>query len=492
MPAHEGDRVVTEVLVIGSGAGGATIARTLAELGHDVLVLEEGHRVPSARYGGSSADAFPTFYRNRGMTPIMGPIPIGFVEGACVGGSTEVNSGFWHRTPAETLIRWNAVYGMEDIGPDAMEPHFAWAEEALGVGPFAGALPPSTQVFQRGAQAMGWASKEVPRTAPDVAVRTCVRDGLSDRREAGHERAHASGCGGARRARPVVLPVEAILHKNGRATGVLAVIRDRTRESGGRSKDAMSWVRIEAENVFVCAGPTQTPVLLRQSGITFHVGNTLAIHPMMKVAARFPEPMDADRHVLPLLQVREFLPEITLGGAFLSPGHLAMLLADGGPDSLDPMLDAPHGDLLRRGPRNGHRDRATVAAAERRRAAPLHDVVVGLGASAAAWRASASLLLRAGGGVPGIVSAPAIRTERRGGPLPRGASIAPASPPTVRSRAARAAKCASVRRRLVGTVYGFENLRGRREHPSRLPGVNPRGASWRSRAGTRSTSDAAA
>jgi choline dehydrogenase-like flavoprotein len=481
MPGAE--RVATEVLVVGSGAGGATVARTLAELGHDVLVLEEGHRVPAARYGGSSAEAFSTFYRNRGMTPILGPIPIGFVEGACVGGSTEVNSGFWHRTPAETLIRWNAVYGMEDIGPDAMAPHFLWAEDALGVGTFPGPLPPSTQVFQRGAQAMGWAAKEVPRTAPgcresNVCAMGCPtgsKQGMTARMLPAAE-AHGARVLSSCRA-------EAILHDKGRVTGVLAVIRDRTHGPDGRQKDAMSWVRIEAEHVFVCAGPTQTPALLRRSGITFHVGNTLAIHPMMKVAARFSEPMDADRHVLPLLQVREFLPEITLGGAFFSPGHLAMLLADGGPRSLDAMLEARHMAtyyVAVRGTGTGTvRPSALSSGGTRVRYTMSSSELENLGRGIARL----SLLLLRAGAVevyPGLVGASPVRTEKEAGRWLDGRLD--------RSRVAATtvhafSSCPSgeTRERCAadswGRVYGFENLRV--ADASMLPdspGVNPQGS----------------
>ena len=37
--------ITTEVLIIGSGAGGATTASRLAEAGHDVLIVEEGPAV---------------------------------------------------------------------------------------------------------------------------------------------------------------------------------------------------------------------------------------------------------------------------------------------------------------------------------------------------------------------------------------------------------------------------------------------------------------
>src|SRR3954469_19839311 len=146
-----------EVLVIGSGAGGATTALTLAERGRKVLLVEEGARLPASAYGGRSEEAMQRLYRRRGMTPIMGRVPIGYVEGCCVGGSTEINSGFWHRTPAEVLLRWRAQFDLDGASVEELAPHFAWAEQQIGVSLSGRPFPKSTQVFARGAEAMGWA-----------------------------------------------------------------------------------------------------------------------------------------------------------------------------------------------------------------------------------------------------------------------------------------------------------------------------------------------
>src|SRR5690349_9805078 len=102
------------VIVIGSGAGGATTALELARGGREVLVLEEGPRVGVADYGRAPTEAMKRLYRRRGMMPILGRVPIGYVEGCCVGGSTEINSGFWHRVPDEILQRWGAQYDLAD------------------------------------------------------------------------------------------------------------------------------------------------------------------------------------------------------------------------------------------------------------------------------------------------------------------------------------------------------------------------------------------
>jgi choline dehydrogenase-like flavoprotein len=111
-----------------------------------------------------------------------------------------------------------------------------------------------------------------------------------------------------------------------RGSSVVGVRAERRRNDG-----RVDLVYLAADHVFVCAGPTETPALLRRSGIKTHVGDTFLIHPMLKVAALFPETIDAHRSVLPLLQVKEFWPEITLGGSFFTPGHLAIVLSDNWP-----------------------------------------------------------------------------------------------------------------------------------------------------------------
>jgi nucleoside-diphosphate-sugar epimerase len=49
---------------------------------------------------------------------------------------------------------------------------------------------------------------------------------------------------------------------------------------------------------------------------------------MIKAAAVFDETIDGHAHVLPIYQVQNFWPDITIGGSVFSPGFLAMLLAE--------------------------------------------------------------------------------------------------------------------------------------------------------------------
>ncbi|MCC6214517.1 MAG: GMC family oxidoreductase [Polyangiaceae bacterium] len=322
-----------QVLVIGSGAGGATAALTLAERGHDVLVLEEGPRIPDSRYGGDAVDAMDTWYRDRGMTPILGRVPIGFVEGRCVGGSTEINSGFWHRTPRETLLRWRTRFGL-DVTPEELEPCFAWAEALLHVSLHAGPRPASTELFARGIERMGWSAQEVPRAARGCQGSNACAQGCPTGAKQGVTRRllPAAVAAGAR----VVADCRAkLLTRRGpRVTGVFAEL--------GLGDGRRELVHFEADHVVVAGGPLQTPFLLRRSGFRYNVGATLGLHPMLKVVARFPAPVDAEAGVLPLLGVREFWPDVSLGGAFTTRGHLAMQLSDAWPAARGLLAERRH------------------------------------------------------------------------------------------------------------------------------------------------------
>lgn len=102
---HVDPVIDAEVLVVGSGAGGATTAMVLAEGGRDVLVLEEGEWVDQGSVAPYSLDQMTQQYRNGGVTVALGRPAIAYTEGRCAGGGTEVNSGLYRRPPADVLDR---------------------------------------------------------------------------------------------------------------------------------------------------------------------------------------------------------------------------------------------------------------------------------------------------------------------------------------------------------------------------------------------------
>src|SRR5262245_39785624 len=114
--AIDGSTALTcDVLVIGSGAGGATAAATLADAGVDVLVLEEGPEVCLDNLPRRLSHELSTLWRGGGLTATIGGVPITFAEGRCVGGSTEINSGIFQRAPDEVVDDWARTNHLPDF-----------------------------------------------------------------------------------------------------------------------------------------------------------------------------------------------------------------------------------------------------------------------------------------------------------------------------------------------------------------------------------------
>ncbi|MFT5441829.1 MAG: nucleoside-diphosphate-sugar epimerase/choline dehydrogenase-like flavoprotein [Myxococcota bacterium] len=304
-----------QVVVIGSGAGGAMTAATLAEGGYEVLILEEGPRLDTSAIVSNSTDALSSLYRNGGMTPILGAQNIAYVEGRCVGGSTEVNSGFWHRLPKDSYYRWKADYLLDEFSESTMSETFATIEKELSVSR-AGleAETRGSSVFRKGIEGLGWKYEEVPR---------CLKDSSASAFAPGAKQSmYQTYIPRALRAGAKLLPnckAKRLVLEGNRVVAVEAQIET---EQGRRT-----W-RIQAEMIFVCCGAIQSPALLRRSGITKNVGDNLRIHPMIKAAGLFEDEMEPSDSVIPVYQVKEFWPTITLGGSVYTPGFLAMLLSD--------------------------------------------------------------------------------------------------------------------------------------------------------------------
>ena len=178
---------------------------------------------------------------------------------------------------------------------------------------------------------MGWSYLEVPRAAPGCRGTNACAQGCPTGSKQGMSASvlPAAEAAGAR----IMTDTRALqLLKN--RDRIVGVVARRARAEGGSDL-----VRLEADHVFVCAGPTETPALLLRSGVKYHVGNSLRIHPYLKIAARFDETIDAHASVMPLLQVKEFWPDLSFGGAFFTPGQLAMTLSENWPENRAHMRD---------------------------------------------------------------------------------------------------------------------------------------------------------
>ena len=283
----DGMRARAEVVVIGSGAGGAVVATTLAESGVDVIVVEEGPQVDSQKdFSGPVFGRFEKLCRDNATSLIWGRPPIPLPLGRVVGGTTVVNSGTCFRAPERVLQRWATEHGVEGIAAGELAPYYEEIEEFLNVRPVPWELLGANgMAAHKGAVVLGYSGGPLLRNVADChGCGQCVFGCPTDAKQAMHvsylPRAARAGARIYSRCR-----VDRIIVENDRAVGVLASLLgpdDRRRGS----------IRIDADQVVVSAGAIHTPALLNSSDINDPGGQTgrnLRIHPATGVAGLFDE-----------------------------------------------------------------------------------------------------------------------------------------------------------------------------------------------------------
>ncbi|HEX6687548.1 MAG TPA: GMC family oxidoreductase [Solirubrobacterales bacterium] len=312
-PAGEGEEC--DVVVIGSGAGGAVAAATLAEAGLDVIVLEAGQSYTRDSYPSDRIEAIASLYRDGGLTIAEGRPPIPVPVAKAVGGTTVINSGTCFRAPQPVLETWRDRYGVE--WADRLDPDFAEAEEFLRVTP----LDPERmgrngQLAMEGAAAIGASGGPISRNAGNcVQCSSCPYGCRIDAKRGMHvsymPRAVAAGA----RLRTGV-EARRILVEDGRAAGVRCVAAASGERNGNRRPYA---VRARRATI-VAGGALGTPELLLRSGLGGdQVGRNLHMHPACWVGARYEEEVRGWEGVMQSYYVDEWESEQVLLEATFTP-----------------------------------------------------------------------------------------------------------------------------------------------------------------------------
>jgi choline dehydrogenase-like flavoprotein len=313
--------LATEILVIGSGAGGAVTAARLTAAGREVVVVEEGPWVDPDSVEPFSLEEMVVKYRHHGLSPALGNPAIAYAEGRCVGGSTEINSGLYHRLPDYLADEWRQTYDIDEFTPDVLDSYAEQVEGLLTVSPLPGAPPPTSAILERGATKLGWRNVEFSR------VFSYDEQGRGTKQTMSRTMLPRAVSQGAR-----ILPDCRVVRLIRRGDQVVGARCRRAHPGGG-----VEQLTITADHVVVCGGATQTPALLQRSGFRRGVGTGLKLHPTLKIAARFPHPVDHGD--VPMHRVTEFSPSLTIGGSASRRGQVAMALADASVPFEDALAD---------------------------------------------------------------------------------------------------------------------------------------------------------
>ena len=267
-----------DYVIVGSGASGATVARTLADTGRSIAIVEEGPRVDTAQYSDRVLPSLRTLYRSMGLQQTTGRGPSLVLQGRCVGGSTVVNSAIVRRLPEEVWATWRTDHGLGDALPfGTLEQNAERLAAELGASPTPRDVwGGNNERMDRGRIALGIAGGPITRF-----VRGCR----------GSARCQLGCPHGAKQSmlltfipyaeqRGAVVfdqsPVDRILFTGDRAVGVVAGhMRLRARQA-----------------VIIAASAIQTPTLLARSGVrSTHLGRHLQAHPGAAMVGLFDDPV---------------------------------------------------------------------------------------------------------------------------------------------------------------------------------------------------------
>lgn len=286
-PSKPHATIETDVCIVGSGAGGAVMAKELTDGGRRVVLLEKGRRFSRTDFTQLEEEMIPQLYEDAG-TRATSDQSILILHGRGVGGTTLVNNNICLRAPEFVLDEWSRQ-GLEQLSPQAFNRHYDRVEREISVSRIKDEdVSRNDQIFHQGAE----------------------RIGLQPKRFA-HNRLHCIGCGfcmagcaydrkqntaltylpKAEQGGAQVLPdteVERIERQGSRVLAMMASQRNPQAPGGKQS------LRIQAKVFVIAGGSISTPVLLLKNGfgrLNHNIGRHLTLHPILPNIGIMPEPV---------------------------------------------------------------------------------------------------------------------------------------------------------------------------------------------------------
>jgi len=278
-----------DVVVVGSGPGGGSVARVLAESGVDVVVVEMGPKANHFRPNYANVARY--HMQEAGTMVARGSAPMPIAAGRGLGGSTLVNSALSFRAPQYVLDKWADHLDQPELAWAPMQALYDEVSRIVGVQVTREKVSGvNNDIIVRGLAKLGWEGGLAPRSTPGCVGCGVCYFGCPSRGKASTDltflpRAVRSGA----RIQAEVKVTE-VMVENDRAVGIRGVaIHPDTGAHGGL-------LTVRAKQVVVSAGAVGTPRLLWSSGLAErlgpHCGEHLQVHPGSTIIAKCDFPVE--------------------------------------------------------------------------------------------------------------------------------------------------------------------------------------------------------
>lgn len=335
-----------DVVVVGSGAGGAVVAAHLAEAGQRVVILEEGPWVKPEVYGQMRpSEAIRHLWRESAMTFAVGvgdtPM-INVMMGRCVGGSSVLTGGVCFRTPGHVLHDWKHERGLHDLTEQTLAPCFDDVERTVKVEEVPASMRSrSTVLFGKGLEkAVGVGLLPIRRNTEGCLGHSRCNFGCPHGAKLSVDRIYLPRALAAGAQLFDGCLVHKVVTKGGRAAGVVG------KRIEGAERRVTGKVRVAAPTVVIAAGAWHSPLILQASGVgrwKEQVGRHLTVHPAFRVMAAFPDKVDGWKGALQSAWSDRFEADgMTMMSLFVPPGVLAATMPGIGRAHLAKAALIPH------------------------------------------------------------------------------------------------------------------------------------------------------
>lgn len=338
-----------DVLVIGSGAGGAVAAANFAKAGLEVLLIEEGpYRTRKDWIELDESKSYRMLYQERAARATS-DMSIAVFQGRAVGGTTVVNWTTCFRTPEWVFDHWKAQSGLT-LNASTLAPHWAAVEERLSIQPWPEEMVNANNgVLLRGCRELGWEHEILRRN-----VKGCANSGYC-----------GLGCpvGGKQAMHLTYIPdalsngarlvsdlrADRLITSAGQVTEVQCTVMDPA--SDGTNGPTLS---IRPGKVVLAAGAINTPAILLRSGLNDNqlVGRRTFLHPTVGMRGLFDETIAPYYGAPQSVASHQFLHrgEDKVGYFFevapMQPMLASLTTVSGGQEKIDMMRTLPHNCAL--------------------------------------------------------------------------------------------------------------------------------------------------
>ncbi|EQA45223.1 GMC oxidoreductase [Leptospira broomii serovar Hurstbridge str. 5399] len=340
-----------QVVVIGTGCGGATVAYELAKLGKQVILLEEGGYYHTGTFDNHELNMAGKVSAERNMaTTADGTVNI--VYGKNVGGASVHYWADSYRTPNDRLNLWHDKFGVLGHSPQDLEPHWKELDETLNVHPAKEEyFNRMNQLVRTASKDLGWQGSPVPQARKNCqksghCMQGCMFGAKQSQLITHIPRAMALGVDIYSDTKAVKLEFE-----GDKVVGLHAVVIDRPSQKESEIK-----LHFKTDAVVIAAGGFGSSTFLLRNSLKRKLpalGEFLAINPSPFVHALYKEPIIQWRNIPSAYGVEEFRlarfsdGEYKEGGYLimanqLQPGALGALVPGFGKEHFEIMKDLPH------------------------------------------------------------------------------------------------------------------------------------------------------